>query len=416
MIDLVGGYLKAVVGGSVIIKKPMICGHKAVDPSQFIHASFPSKVQVPMYFLYSPQRDSNRRVEYQFEPSKKRITIICRSGRELAERLKDGYGIRFHEEHQEKYVWNFNSPEENDESLPEGLLTDQKIVDGELHVKLLKPYGPEEEHNLALKYPDWNRVDNDASECALSLKTSLSEFDKLVLSWSEQISEIKAQTHNMLCYLNGEYKNLNSNNPPFSSPISIRSLKTSVFINSVLYIEAVANFLSALAVNIDDQVSGSPTKIFSLCSEDIKKLNEIDGNYLRLEDKLVFSLSCISRIVGVEVKIDKGNHVWGRFKEFKKKRDSLTHVKVKENSVFSLGEMVGAVKISDNDLFLSMELICWINEVLNNVFRSFDVKIFSASNNFNDILVGYMIDLAADISGNSSKGVHKNYEIDRITF
>jgi hypothetical protein len=369
-----------------------------------------------MYFLYSPQRDTKRRVEYQFEPSKKRITIICRFGRELAERLKGGYDIRFHEEHQKKYVWNFNSPVRNDEPLSEGLLIEQKIVDGELHVKLLKPYGPEEEHNLALKYPDWNRVDDDTSEYALSLKTSLSEFDKLVLSWYEQMSEIKSQTHNMLCYLNGEYKNLNSNNPPFSSPISIRSLKTSVFINSVLYIEAVANFLSALAVNIDDQIIGSPMKIFSLCPEDINKLNEINGNYLRLEDKLVFSLSCISKIIGVEVKIDKGNHVWGRFKEFKKKRDSLTHVKVKENSVFSLGEMVGAVKISDNDLLLSMELICWINEVMNNVFRSFNVKMFSISNNFNDILVGYMIDLAADISGNSSKGIYKNYEIDRITF
>lgn len=370
-----------------------------------------------MYFLYSPQRNSNRRVEYQFEPSKKRITIIFRFGRELAERLKDGYDIRFHEERQEKYVWNFNSPEGNEKSLPEGLLIDQKIVDGELYVKLLKPYGPEEENNLALKYPDWNRVDNDTSEYALSLKTSLSEFDKLVLSWSEQISEIKAQTHNMMCYLDGEYKNLNSSNPVFSSPISIRSLKASVFINSVLYIEAVANFLSALAVNIDDQVSGSPEKIFSLCSEDINKLSEVNGNYLRLEDKLVFSLSCISKIIGVEVKIDKGNHVWGRFKEFKKKRDSLTHVKIKKNSVFSLGGMVGAVKISDNDLFLSMELICWINGVLNDVFRSFDVKIFSNLNNlnnFNDVLVGYMIDLAADVSGNSSEGIYKNYEIDRI--
>lgn len=356
-----------------------------------IRVSFPSKVQVPMYFLYSPQRDSNRRIEYQFEPSKKRITIICRSGREIAERLNGGYDIRFHEEHQEKYVWNFNSPEENDESLPQGILIDKRIEDGELRVKLLKPYGPGEEHNLALKYPDWNRVDNDTSEYALSLKTSLSEFDKMLLSWCEQLSEIKAQTHNMLCYLNGEYKNLNSNNTPFSSPISIRSLKTSVFINSVLYIEAVANFLSALAVNIDDQVSGSPTKICSLCSEEIKDLNENDGKYLRLEKKLEFSLICISKIIGETVKVDKGNHVWGRFMEFKKKRDSLTHVKVKENRVFSLDEMVGAVKISDNDLFLSMELICWINEVLNNVFRSFDVKRFPISNNFNDILVGYIL-------------------------
>lgn len=367
-----------------------------------------------MYFLYSPQRNSNRRVEYQFEPSKKRIIITSRYGRELAERFEGDYGFRFHEEHQEKYVWHFNSSEENEESLKEGLLIDQKMVNGELHVKLLKPYGPEEEHDLALKYPDWNKVDDDASECSLSLKTSLSEFDKMVLSWSDQLSEIKSQNHNMLCYLSKEYKNLNSDVPPFSSPISIRSLKTSAFNNSVLYIEAVANFLSALVVNVNKQVSGSPTKVTSLCLEEINKLTEIE-RYLSLEEKLVFSLSCISKVFDVEVNINKGNHIWGRFKKFKNKRNSLTHVKVRGKGVFSLDEMVGAVRISDNDLFLSMELVCWINEVLNSVLKSFGGRQFLISNNFNCILVARMIELAADISGNSSKGIYKKYEIEKFT-
>lgn len=369
-----------------------------------------------MYFSYSPQRSSSTRIDYLFEPSKHRIIIAHRIGKEVTERVEGNYVVIFQEESCEKYILNLKSV--NDfKSLPGRLLRECKVVDQDFHVKLLKPYGPEEEHDLSIRFPGWNKVDSDIDEYKTSRITSLNEFQQLTLLWMNQISEIKCQAYNLLCSLDNEYKALNTEVPPFPSPISIRTLKTSILNNVILYVEAIANFLSAISLNINYGIYGSPEIKTSLDQDAIDKLTEANGKYIRLEDKLVFSAECLSNLMGSDISIDKGNHNWGRFKEFKTKRDSITHIKILDNSpqnVPSLDYMIASIQISDSDLVVSAELICWFNSLLNEVACVVGSELFPNFHNFNDHIVGFFVNLASSVSGISNHKIIQKCNIERV--
>lgn len=367
-----------------------------------------------MYFSYSPQRSTNTRIGYQFEPSKQRIIVTHRLGKEITERTEGNYEVRFNEDSRDEYFLDLSSTEIDINALPGCLLVERKIIDGTLYVKLLKPYGPEEEHDLTTKFPDWNKIDDDANEYSIRRTTSLNDFQQFTLIWMEQISEIKCQTYNLLHHLNEEYKKLNSDTPPFPSPISIRSLKTSVLNNSILYIEAIANFLSSIAVNINNGINGSPIKNITLEQEELDKLTESNGKYIRLEDKLVFSADCISRLTGEKIEVNKGNHNWGIFKDLKKRRDSLTHIKIlseNNHNAPTLDYMVASIQITDGDLASSMELLCWFNNILNDIANLIGSERFPNFHTFNDHITVSLVNLACSIADTSSRTILRKYNI-----
>lgn len=368
-----------------------------------------------IYFSYSPQRSSDTRIDYKFETLGRRVIAIYRTGKEITERNGGHYEARFQEYSREEFVLSFSLVASRDDSLPGRLLVDRKVVDGNFHLTLLKPYGPEEEHNLAITFPGWNRIDDDGNESSVNRKTSLSDFQRFALLWMNQLSEIKCQTYNLSCYLAEEYKNLNSEIPPFPSPISIRSLKVSILNNVILYIEASANFLSAIAININSDLPGSPTKKHSLSYEDLIKLAEAKGKHERLEEKLVFSPACISKLIGKTVEIKKSDNNWSVFKDFKKRRDSMTHIKSigeDEHGALSLDSMVASVRITDSDLVRSVELLCWFNNLLNEVARSVGSERFPNFHNFNDYTVGLLVNITSSIASTPNRPILNKYNVE----
>lgn len=353
-----------------------------------------------MYFIYSPQRSSDVRIDYYFEPSKQRIIITHRTGIEITNRVNGEYFTYFHEHSRKEYITNLSSTKIDVNETPNPFVIDCKTNDNHPHLKLLKPYGPEEEFDLSIRFPSWNRIDGDCSEHDINRKTSLNEFQKFNSLWVDQLSEIKCQIYNLLCLLVEEYKKINSTKSTPPSPISIRAIKTSIFQNAILYIEAVANFLSAVAVNIDNGLAGAPKKKIPLEQEDLKKLNETNG-YIRLQDKLILSTECLNKLIGSSIKIDKSSHHWGRFKDFKKRRDNLTHIRVPINDGYrtpSMDNMTASVKITDGDIEKSVELLQWFNSTLNRVAESIGHDSLPNHYNFNDYIAVLMASLATSIS------------------
>lgn len=325
--------------------------------------------------------------------------------------------MRFREENREEYIVRFSSVGSDIKFLPGQLLIDPKTIDGCFHTKLLKPYGPEEHNDLTIRFPTWNKIENDADESSINRKTSLNEFQKFTLLWMDQLSEIKCQTYNLSCYLAEEYKKLNSVGPAYPSPISIRSLKASVFNNVVLYIEAVANFLSAMAINIDNELAGSPLKKSSLRQDDLGKITETNGEHIRLEDKLVFSVQCISELTGIHLGVNKGDHNWETFKNFKSKRDSMTHIKIYDDhgqNILSLDHLLASTKITDGDIVRSVELLCWFNNLLSEVANVVGSNRFPGLQNYNDSTVGFLVDVASSIAGVQSRSIFRRYNIESI--
>lgn len=370
-----------------------------------------------MYFSYSPQRSNTTRIDYLFEPSKKRIIITYRTGSEITKKNSGIYEVKFNEITSEEYILNLQSESYDFSEWPFTPLTEFKVVGSNPYLTLLKPYGPEEENDLAIRYPGLNKVDGDCSEKSMALKTSLNDFQQFSLLWMDQLSEIKCQIYNLLCYLSEEYKKIDSGYPPFPSPISIRALKTSIFQDVILYIEATANFLASMVICVNDLLCGAPQSKTSLEQCDIDKLTEANGKYIRLEDKLVFSIDCLNRLLYGNIKIDKGDCNWGRFKDFKKRRDSITHVKIPnhiDHVAPTLDHMVASVFITDSDISHSIELLCWFNALLNDAAKLVGNDKFPSHHDFNDYIVGLLVVISFSIENVPSRKVLQKYNIENF--
>lgn len=368
-----------------------------------------------MYFSYSPQRSSVARIDYRFELSRKRIIITYRTGAEVTKKFGGIYDTRFNENSRTEYILNLDSGPYDFSEWPFTPLTGLDIIEGSPHLKLLKPYGPEEENKLAIRFPGWNNIDGDFSETDIALKTALTNFQKFSILWTDQLSEIKCQTYNLLTYLLEEYEKINSGTPPFPSPISIRTLKASIFQNTILYIEAAANFLSAIAICINNQIDGSPNKLTSLEQDVIDKLTEANGKYFTLEEKLTCSIKHLNSLLSGNIKIDKGNCNWGKFKDFKKRRNSITHLKIPDHishSALTLDQVTPSIKITDDDIACCMELLCWFNALLNDTAALIGNERFPNHQNFNDYICGISVKLSCSIANIPSKSTLQKYNIE----
>lgn len=368
-----------------------------------------------MYFSYTPQRSCVARIDYRFELSKKRIVITYRVGTEVTKRVSSTYDTRFNENSRTEYILNLDSGPYDFSEWPFTPLTELNIIEGSPHLKLLKPYGPEEENELAIKFPGWNNIDGDISEKDIALKTALTKFQQFSILWTDQLSEIKCQIYNLLTYLAEEHEKINSGTPPFPSPISIRTLKTSIFQNTILYIEATANFLSAIAICINNQIDGSPNKSTNLEQDAIDKLTEANGRHLKLEEKLIYSTKHLNSLLSGNIKIDKGNCNWGKFKNFKKRRDSITHLKIPNQTIHSaltLDHVAPSIKITDNDISCCMELLCWFNTLLNDTAALIGNERFPNHQNFNDYICGISVKLSCSIANIPSKPTLQKYNVE----
>jgi len=347
------------------------------------------------------------------------MVITYRTGEEIIEKNRGDYNVYFRESSREEFVVRLDSIPHSFDELPFNFLVDFRISEESTYIKLLKTYGPEEESDLAIRFPGWTKNHDIQSEGNIRIETSLSQIQQFSLLWTDQLSEIKCQTYNVLRYLTEEYEKINCGAPPFPSPISIRSLKTSIFHNTILYIEAAANFLSEMAICINDQMDGSSPSINVIPLDDINKLSEAEGRHIKLEEKLVFSIACLNRLFDGDLKIDKGNHNWGKFKEFKRRRDSLTHVKLHKHDRYNtptLDHMVASVKITDDDLLCSMELICWFNALLDQAVKLIGSQCFATDHNFNDQITGLLIELSAANANVSSRNILNKYGISLSQF
>ena len=279
-------------------------------------------------------------------------------------------------------------------------------ADSVVNLKLLKQYGADENDDFAITFPSWNTISVSGYDYEIDKTTSLTKFEELVAVWRIQLSEILAQTYNVCWNLNEEYKKLASQSPPVGSLISIRSLKTSTLQNTILYVEAVANFLVSIAIAVNVQLEGAPLKKTELTENETAEL--LEKKYMALEKKLVYAIDRINAISGITSKIDKNSPNWARFKKLKKIRDSLTHVKIKNVSEYvgpTLDSMLSSVRILDENLLDCVRVVHWLNCFMDDFFGSLVTKQSSFARSFNDTVALLLIELGSSINGTTVEEV-----------
>ena len=370
-----------------------------------------------MKFLYVPKRSFNTRTSFFFDLERRKISISVKNGHEVYERKNGEYLCGFRVEGENDYEIDLDSIEESTKTLPQGIV-EFAPIDSEpeqLSVKILKKYGPENESNPVVEFPDWNDISRSAFDKELAVATKLSDFDVLIHTWKDQLTEIILQTLNLLIYLNDEYSRINSQTPPLASPISIRSFKTSVLTNSILYIECASNFLLNVADQINDSCDGSPKKIASLEDEEIKFIREQSG-FLRLEQKLPVATEKLNKLIGAKLTVEKSNHSWGKFKSIKTKRDSITHTKIKayrDHIDTSIDYMISSVKITDGSLLDCIEVIIWVNKLLDKTFDTLKVKKGFHDSSFNDFNISSLLKVVSSINDLPYEKNLKKYDLNQ---
>lgn len=367
-----------------------------------------------MKFIYSPQRSSNSRTEYFFDTENQKITVIYKLGKEVTERINGVYIDRFSIQEEQQFEINLNSIEDDIKKTPIAFITEYFFdEESKVNLKLLKQYGTDENNDFVISFPDWNTVPFNAHDYEIKKTTIFSEFEKLIHIWRNQLNEILCQTYNLCIYIDEEYKKINNNTPPFGSPISIRSFKSSVLQNAILYIEATANFLVSIAVAINSETNGAPLKKEKLCDCEIDKLLE-RKKYIRLEDKLIFSAEKISFLLGINIAINKDDNHWSTFKRLKKTRDSLTHVKIENHTGYinpSLDSMLSSKIILDKDLFEAAGVIYWLNTFIDELFSSIPISDRYHNGSFNTHATILLLKVTSSINSIPIKTILKKYKI-----
>ncbi len=328
--------------------------------------------------------------------------VSYRKGKEKNIRIDGEYFSKFIEESEEKYIVRLDFINEDTKNTPISFICEHLIQEDldDSSVKLLKQYGPEEESNYSISYPEWNTVASNICESKMHKTSSLNEFEKLIHTWRKQLSEILIQTYNSCAYLTNEYIIINNVKPPIGSPISIRSFKTSILSNTILYIESIANFYISLAIEINSLCPGAPKNNFPLTQKEIERLLE-KNNFLSLEKKLYASISKINTLTKSNLNLAK-DHDWDNFIAIKEKRNSITHAKIadhKTHIVTSLDHMISSVKITDLDLMSCVECIIWLNEFTDTLFEKISIKKDFHDFSFNSHDVLSLLGIISNING-----------------
>jgi hypothetical protein len=273
--------------------------------------------------------------------------------------------------------------------------------ESELCMRLLKHYGADDKNRFEVIFPDWNDISTDCMDNELlNLNSSLSKYDQLIFQWRDHLGEILCQCYNLCNYLNTEYSRINADTPPFGSPISIRSLKTSIIQNFVLYIEVIANFLVEVTISIDKEISGCRTPLHHLEVPEIEKITE-SRKYLRLEDKLEITMGMLAHLFNENYQLNKSSHMWSKFKNMKQKRDALTHTRIKSESTsnaLSIDTVIPELKILDYDLVEGVEVISWFNAQVDGLFNSLNMRKNHNNNSFNEYTIILLFNVVAHIN------------------
>jgi hypothetical protein len=330
---------------------------------------------------------------------------VYRQGTEGFERKGGEYVDTFIVREEQRYDIDLRSLENAPPSTPINFVLECFIdADSIVSLKLLKQYGADEEDDFSITFPSWNVVSQSGYDYEIDKTTSFTKFDELVAVWRKQLTEIIAQTYNVCWHLSEEYKKIASQSRPAGSPISIRSFKTSTLHNTILYVEAVANFLVSIAIAINAQVDGAASRKRELTGEEIEKLEEKNNKYMSLEEKLVYAIGKINELSGMTSKIDKSNPNWDKFKKLKRIRDSLTHVKIKEVSGYAsptLDRMLSSVRILDKNLVDCVTVIHWINCFMDDFFYLLASRHSPLARPFNDPLVSCLMNLVSSINAST---------------
>lgn len=119
--------------------------------------------------IFSPQRSSNTRTNFYFDLQKRRILVFYKIGREKNVRTSGEYNSKFLEEHEERYIVRLDYIEEDTMNTPIRFVTEYSIKEdlNNSSIKLLKQYGPEEENDFSITYPDWNVISGNIDESSI---------------------------------------------------------------------------------------------------------------------------------------------------------------------------------------------------------------------------------------------------------
>jgi hypothetical protein len=343
--------------------------------------------------LYSPQKSDTSKTYYYFNMEDKSIDIFIDEG-ETKYCINDGCYLEkyYHKNRKKIHVMQEELLSLSDPVIKQYII-EAKNEENEIYLKLLKQYGCEEERKFEIIFPDWIEVKKSTYDYEINEKpTSLTLAGKIIFRGQEQLSEILTQTYNLSIYLRNEYNRINSNVAPIGSPISIRSLKTSILYNQILYLETLSNFVISIISEIQNEVEGFPKAINKVEGNKLKKLLEKD-KYMRLEEKVQECINELSNMFLVKNSFDKTSKYWNSFKSIKRIRDSLTHIKIpelKEQKQLTLDNVTYSEVIKDIDLLNGLEMIIWYNNSIDYLFNSIGIyKILGASylNSYSTILL-----------------------------
>lgn len=341
-----------------------------------------------MHFEYNPQRNNRLRISYEFIPSTNKIIITVTTGLESIEKTNGLYTTIFKPATEEKYFIDFNiTKEPTKEELPEGIITIAEKINGESHIKLLKPYGPEEDNLLHITFPSPFEITEDCKEEGKS-KTSLNSFEISILSWTKQLSEIKNQIHNLLVILKEEYSKINKIPP--ASPITIRSLKTAILTNTIMHIETISNLMMEIYKGINRNSKGFPKKMNG--APQPAKIYKKDNHSL---GKIEHSLTTIKALTGIHIENPSENTPEIKnFTKLKKIRNNITHIKKPNTDPHSLDSTPASVKITDEDIIQCTESILFFNELLTEAIENTTKQ----KQELNDLTCARMYLIACEIS------------------
>lgn len=170
--------------------------------------------------------------------------------------------------------------------------------------------------------------------------------------------------------------------------ISVRALRTSIIILQFGVLEALANFIAEVTIQIHCDATGAPPVTNPLTQVELDLLKEqrtlLDTRtgelriqqpvYQSILDKLAVVPLLFARAYGLNFRLDKSVSGWNKIARLKELRDALTHIRLDcrpslpaeiDNS--DLDRVRPSLTISSRDLFSGSEAIIWYGQQIKQV-------------------------------------------------
>lgn len=359
-------------------------------------------------FLYSPIRSNDYRIDYFFDPENSEITVTHKSGKEILTKKKNTPSYHFEIKKSTKTTYNLeqlisrNPEPPTIENFP--FLEVEKNNDS-YRVKILKPYGSETENDSRLTFPDWVTVTKQTDEKNAELKTSLTYQEEILRSCHDQISEITSQNNNLIIMLT---EHLAQQPTEIVSPITVRALKTSILLNTIIFCEASANLL--YIIEIIHANPDCPTEKF------VETLNKAAPNS-PLKERIKKSIDSVSKRTNLEPPNFSKDKKWLLFTKTIEKRDNLVHIKINKNQPsknLTLNQINKSIEVSNQDILNCIILKDFFYTQIKQLTKSIPSVSSSFTNQLTNISFEYLITLqaAAALNQKSLEEISKRNSID----